>query len=166
MDPTIILFIVIAVVLAAVVLGALKLRIPATVVAAVGIVASLGLGVFVWNASRGTAMGASLIAAGGVALGILAIALAWRSKEKPPTVSRDAPYSTLAIVGFVLSFVAAVAGIVVSYLGVKDTRTNQKRGYGLAAAGVVIGWVSVLTAIWLLPVLSQWLLYSTGILRW
>ncbi len=166
MDPTVILFILIALALVAIVLGALKLRLPATIVAAVVIVTSLGFGILIWAGSRGTAVVGTVVAAGGIALGILAIALAWRSKEKAPVVSSDAPLSTLAIVGLVLSFVVAVAGLIVSYLGIKDTRTNHKRGYGFAVAGVVIGWVSILTTIWLLPVLSQGLLYSAGILRW
>ncbi|MFB8147201.1 DUF4190 domain-containing protein [Microbacterium sp. NPDC056003] len=166
MDPTIILFILIALALVAIVLSALKLRLPATILAAVVIAASLGFGLFIWIGSRGTAVVGTVIAAGGVTLGILAIALAWRSKEKAPVVDSGAPLSTLAIVGFILSFVVAVAGLIVSYLGIKDTRANQKRGYGLAVAGVIIGWVSILTTIWLLPVLSQWLLYSAGILRW
>ena len=50
------------------------------------------------------------------------------------------PYSGTAIAGFVVSLVGVgVVGLILSVLGLKDTKNGQKRGRGLAVAGVVIG---------------------------
>ena len=50
------------------------------------------------------------------------------------------PYSGKAIAGFVVSLVGVgIVGLILSILGLKDTKDGEKRGRGLAIAGVVIG---------------------------
>jgi hypothetical protein len=51
--------------------------------------------------------------------------------------------NTLAIVGFVLSFVAAVPGIVLSHVALSQIRRTSDQGWGLAVAGLWIGYIVV-----------------------
>lgn len=51
----------------------------------------------------------------------------------------SAPWSVLAIVGFVTSFVVSILGVVLSILGLRETVRTGKRGRGLAIAGIVVG---------------------------
>ncbi|WIE81457.1 DUF4190 domain-containing protein [Curtobacterium sp. MCSS17_016] len=48
-------------------------------------------------------------------------------------------FSTYSIVGFVLAFLLPIAGVIVSTIGIHDTRKNNLRGYKLALAGLAIG---------------------------
>ncbi len=51
---------------------------------------------------------------------------------------------TLAIVGFVLSFIIALAGIIVSAVALnKYKQTGEVEGKGFATAGLIIGIVSI-----------------------
>jgi hypothetical protein len=70
------------------------------------------------------------------------------------------PTAPRAIVGFILSVAAgglslisfftlgiltfplAIAGIIVSHLGLKDTKNTELRGRGLALEGVIVGYVT------------------------
>lgn len=56
--------------------------------------------------------------------------------------------NTLAIVGFVLSFVVSVAGIVCSHIALSQIKRTGEGGHGLALAGLIIGYV--LTGFWVL----------------
>lgn len=47
--------------------------------------------------------------------------------------------NTLAIVGFVLAFVANIVGLVVSVIALVQIARTGERGRGLAIAGVVVG---------------------------
>ncbi len=51
--------------------------------------------------------------------------------------------NTLAIVGFVLSFFVAIAGLICSIIGLKQCNQTKEGGKGLAIAGVVISSVSM-----------------------
>lgn len=56
------------------------------------------------------------------------------------------PYSGTAIAGFVVSLVGVgIVGLILSVLGLKDTKDGEKRGRGLAIAGAVIG---AIVSIW------------------
>ena len=63
--------------------------------------------------------------------------------------SRQSPgpgLSALALVGFVITFVWGLAGLVVSIIALVRIRKTQQRGRALAIAGVVLGTVvTVLT---------------------
>jgi len=56
--------------------------------------------------------------------------------------------NTLAIVGFVLSFVVSVAGIVCSHIALSQIKRTGEGGHGLALAGLIIGYV--FTGFWVL----------------
>lgn len=49
-----------------------------------------------------------------------------------------APWNTMAIVGFVLSFLCFPAGLVISIIAILQIRKTRERGNGLAIAGVII----------------------------
>lgn len=49
-----------------------------------------------------------------------------------------APWNTMAIVGFVLSFLCFPAGLVISIIAIYQIRKTRERGNGLAIAGVII----------------------------
>jgi hypothetical protein len=56
-----------------------------------------------------------------------------------------APWNVMAIVGFVLCFVFAPAGLVISIVALVQIRKSHERGNGLALAGTIVG--GVFTAI-------------------
>jgi len=56
----------------------------------------------------------------------------------PGTAGR---YNVLAIVGFILAFVFALAGLVVSIIALSQIKKTGEQGKGLAIAGIVIGFV-------------------------
>ncbi len=51
--------------------------------------------------------------------------------------------NTLALIGFILSFVLAVPGLICSILGYKKAKVMGGEGNGLALAGIVISAVSI-----------------------
>lgn len=67
-------------------------------------------------------------------------------------------FSGLAIAGFVLSLVGAfiipliigTAGLVFSCVAFKDIKSNGKRGFGLALAGLIIGIINMLYVFYVL----------------
>lgn len=56
--------------------------------------------------------------------------------------------NTLAIVGFILSFVVSVAGIICSHIALSQIKRTGEGGHGLALAGAILGYV--FTGFWLL----------------
>lgn len=60
----------------------------------------------------------------------------------------QAPYNTLAIVGFVLAFFVSLAAIVCGHIALSQIKRTGERGHGLALAAVIIGYAGV--AFWLL----------------
>lgn len=50
------------------------------------------------------------------------------------------PQNTLAVVGFILSFFVAIAGIVCSHIALSQIKRTGERGRGLAIAGLAIGY--------------------------
>lgn len=67
--------------------------------------------------------------------------------------NQPAPWEPFAIVSFVLFFVFNVAGIgsiVFGHLALNRIKVNGKQGHGLALAGTILGYVSLLFSIlWL-----------------
>jgi CDP-diglyceride synthetase len=60
------------------------------------------------------------------------------------------PSSGKAVAGFVVSLLGvSLVGLILSILGLKDTKDGEKQGRGLAIAGVIIGAIG---AIWQLIV--------------
>ena len=72
--------------------------------------------------------------------------------------SKSDSFSGLAIAGFVLSLVGAfiipliigTAGLVFSAVAFKDIKSNGKRGFGLALAGLIIGIINMLYVFYVL----------------
>ncbi|QZQ53826.1 DUF4190 domain-containing protein [Curtobacterium sp. TC1] len=61
------------------------------------------------------------------------------------TSTPSKPYfSTYSIVGFVLAFLLPIAGVIVSIIGIRDTRKNNLRGHKLTLAGLVVGIISTI----------------------
>ncbi len=54
-------------------------------------------------------------------------------------------YNVLAVVGFVLTFITIVPGIVLAHVSLAQIRRTRERGWGLATAALIIGY-------WLLAV--------------
>lgn len=87
-----------------------------------------------------------------------------KEKPKPNIFKNDQPgfyyvedrrYSGKAIAGFILSLVGIIVagiicgtiGIVFSILGLSEIRNQNRRGYGLAVAGLVISIIDVIAVI-------------------
>ena len=60
-----------------------------------------------------------------------------------PQPSTPAKTNTLALVGFILSFFSALAGLICSLIGLKQCNQRGEGGRGLAIAGIVISSVSI-----------------------
>ncbi|MDE6967159.1 MAG: zinc ribbon domain-containing protein [Clostridia bacterium] len=64
--------------------------------------------------------------------------------------------NTLAIVGFILSFFIAIAGLVCSIIGYKNAPKYNGNGKGLALAGIIISIVEiVIIAIWIIVLIAS-----------
>lgn len=62
---------------------------------------------------------------------------------------------TMAIVGFVLSFLVSVAGLICSIIARKKCREENLEGGGLALAGIIISAVSIgFTVIYLIAIIA------------
>ncbi|ROP75375.1 MULTISPECIES: DUF4190 domain-containing protein [unclassified Frigoribacterium] len=62
----------------------------------------------------------------------------------PGTAGR---YNVLAIVGFILAFVFALAGLVVSIIALSQIKKTGERGRGLALAGVILSIVFMIISV-------------------
>lgn len=60
-----------------------------------------------------------------------------------PNYAQPAKTNTMAIVGFVLSFFVALAGLICSIIGMKQCNETKEGGKGFAVAGIVISAVSM-----------------------
>jgi len=68
--------------------------------------------------------------------------------EVPPVQLQAAPKTNLfAILSFALVFFAAIPAIVFGHIALKQLKTSGESGRGLAIAGVVIGYISVVLAV-------------------
>lgn len=62
--------------------------------------------------------------------------------SKTPVANSDKT-NTLAIVGFVLSFLVSIAGLICSIIARKQCRETGEKGMGLATAGMIISIVGM-----------------------
>ena len=73
--------------------------------------------------------------------------------SQQPVVQKQT--NTIAIVGFVLSFFIAIAGLVCSIIGYKKAPQYHGDGKGLATAGIVISIVEIVLGIlWIIITIS------------
>ena len=63
-------------------------------------------------------------------------------------------FSTLAILGFALSFAGALPGIVLSHVALVEIKRTNERGWGLAVAGLWVGYAGLII---LLPLVVAFL---------
>lgn len=62
------------------------------------------------------------------------------------TVTHVGPINTMALVGFILSIasivvsITAVPGVILSHIGLKQTKEKGEPGHGFALAGVIVGY--------------------------
>lgn len=105
------------------------------------------------------------LAVAGLSIGAAMVALAWRTREKVSPAPESAPLSVISVVALIVAFIATAVGIVLGYLGLRDTQNSTKRGRGLARAAVVIGWLG--TVIWVIALsIGVWAaLHQAGILH-
>lgn len=69
------------------------------------------------------------------------------AQNNQPAAQKPTESNTLAIVGFVLSFFIAIAGLICSILGLKRVPEYNGNGRGLAIAGIVISSISMFLTI-------------------
>lgn len=65
----------------------------------------------------------------------------------PQSAGTAAGYNVLAIVGFILAFVFALAGLIVSLISLSQIKKTGERGHGLALAGVILSIVFMIIGI-------------------
>ncbi len=68
--------------------------------------------------------------------------------------------NVLAIVGFILSFLVTVAGIIVSAIALRQIKQTGEGGHGLALAGVILG--IVFTVFWVIYIIIVIALAATA----
>ncbi len=65
-----------------------------------------------------------------------------------PVAETRKPFSTMAIVGFVLAFFVGLVGLILSLLALRKTgATGPNRGRGLAIGGVVVSVLNMLGSV-------------------
>lgn len=75
-----------------------------------------------------------------------------------PNTSTSTNTNAIAIVGFVLSFFCAIAGLVCSIIGLQKSKEAGGTGKGLAIAGIVISAVSMFcTFIFMIDLCAFWM---------
>jgi hypothetical protein len=71
----------------------------------------------------------------------------------------QAPYNTLAIVGFVLAFFVSLGAVICGHIALSQIRRTGERGHGLALAAVIIGYCGI--GFWVLYIIGFALLFAT-----
>lgn len=61
--------------------------------------------------------------------------------------------NTIAIVGFILSFFIAIAGLICSIIGYKKAPELNGNGKGFAVAGIVISSISIVVTVFLIVII-------------
>ncbi|WP_374946383.1 DUF4190 domain-containing protein [Agreia sp.] len=56
-------------------------------------------------------------------------------------------YNVIAIVGFIASFFINIVGIILGFVALSQIKRTGERGRGLAIAGIIIGFASILVGI-------------------
>lgn len=72
------------------------------------------------------------------------------------TPAPQAKWNVLAIIGFALSFLVGLPGLICSIIGFNQTKRSGEKGRGLALAGIIISAVNMLLALVLTKDASAW----------
>ncbi|GAA2834015.1 uncharacterized protein DUF4190 [Leucobacter komagatae] len=79
-----------------------------------------------------------------------------RAKHRTASYVVVEKYNTLAILSFVLSFCISIAAIVLGHIALSQITRTHERGWGLAVAGLVLGYLGLIAGtIWLFFVFTQ-----------
>ena len=70
-----------------------------------------------------------------------------RPAPEQQTPAQSTGTNTYALVGFVLSFLIAIAGLICSIIGLQQCTRYNGNGKGLAIAGIIISAVSIATSV-------------------
>lgn len=97
---------------------------------------------------------------GGIFAGVSYFVSKWMLTDKNNKDEKIEPntYSCNVITGFALSLVGlfvaglvcGISGLILSVIGLKETKENNAKGYGLAIAGLVISIINILYAVTML----------------
>lgn len=63
-----------------------------------------------------------------------------------PAPPAQAPLSTVAVLALITGFFCGLIGVILGILGLRDTKGGQKRGRGLAIAGIILGVLGTVAA--------------------
>lgn len=64
-------------------------------------------------------------------------------------------YNGVAVAGFILSFFIALAGLICSIIGLKQTKERDEKGRGLAIAGIIISALSIVLSLALVVAITS-----------
>ncbi len=85
--------------------------------------------------------------------------------SRQPTLAAptsEAPFSRLAISGFILAFTFPLVGVYLSHFGLSETRKLGKRGRGLAIAGLCLNYffivLGILVSLIAVALIAYWFL--------
>jgi uncharacterized membrane protein len=159
-------FVTLGLVVVALVLGLFRLRLPAVIVGFLTVVGGIITAVLNGSETHGTSPIVVLAPSASIAFTATATALAYRARRSVPAAPTDAPLSVISVVALVASFVVSLAGIVLGYIGLRDTKSSTKRGRRLAQAAVIVGWVGLVLGTIVGSFLVWQVLYSSGIIRY
>lgn len=64
-------------------------------------------------------------------------------QQQPYGYGGEPKWNGLAIAGFVCSFFISIVGLILSIIGLNQTKERGEKGHGLALAGIIISCVSI-----------------------
>lgn len=71
----------------------------------------------------------------------------WANQTSPEQIPQERPVSSLAILGLIFAFLLAPLGFIFSLLALSDVKKENKRGKGLAIAGVILSVLNTIISI-------------------
>lgn len=71
---------------------------------------------------------------------LVVAALTVRAAIARKSIILEPTFNRLAVIGFVLAFVVPPAGVVVSHIALAQVKRARERGWGLAIAGLWVGY--------------------------
>ncbi|MFD5599286.1 DUF4190 domain-containing protein [Leucobacter sp. NPDC058333] len=80
-----------------------------------------------------------------IAIPVLIVVLVLRSRRQRSVGFLEPDrYNTYAVVAFVLAFLVSVAAVVLGHIALAQIRRTHERGWGLAAAALILGYLGVI----------------------
>lgn len=66
-------------------------------------------------------------------------------------------YNVLAIIGFILSFIFPIVGLILCLIALGQIRGSGESGHGLAVAGIIISIISMVASFVIIPIYLVWI---------